>query len=314
VAAAAREKWCQDGPTLAEWSRLGPHAKTPECPRTEVLETTGQSKSAGGDAKGKTASSPPPVGEGCKSNLMTLVENGVSWAKGCKVGQNQWRFWCSDGRLYDEAHPCAKGTPSIQAAEGEGCISSLMLLVEKGEPWGKGCSIGAKSMGTNQWRFWCSNGRVYEETQPSPPPPGALGRLCDPKVAVASRDATPAGQVPGQGVKAGQAVSAAPDQLAVSQCLQQILSRNQCQSFLTVTDVRQVNGPGQTSSALAATVLAEIDMESIQEFEVRSDTASNCTGTWWKKEFSFQKNDFGWRCLIDSMKPVEDAVLTNRPQ
>jgi hypothetical protein len=87
---------------------------------------------------------------------------------------------------------------------------------------------------------------------------------------------------------------------------------------------------------------AEIEMESIQEFEVRSEIAQNCTGTWWKEDpqytryqfsfpeakyfvkvgqllsvrkvLSFKKNDYGWRCQVQSMKPVEDATLINRPQ
>src|SRR5438552_1778408 len=51
----------------------------------------------------------PSVGEGCKSTLKTLVENGLAWGKSCSIGANQWRVWCLNGSLYDEAHPCPKG-------------------------------------------------------------------------------------------------------------------------------------------------------------------------------------------------------------
>jgi hypothetical protein len=87
-------------------------------------------------------------------------------------------------------------------------------------------------------------------------------------------------------------------------------------------------------------VTAEVDMESTQEFEIRSDIASNCTGTWWnedpkftrhqvrlfeskffvktgqnitlRKVFMFRKSGSGWRCDVQSIKPVEDVFFTSR--
>jgi hypothetical protein len=271
-----------------------------------------QSKKAAAEAKKARPSAPPPVGEGCKT------------------------------------------VPTIQAGEGDGCKTALMVLVQGEEVWGKGCSIG-----TNLWRFWCSNGRVYEETQPYPPPPGGVGQLCNPSQATkvvaapgqalgqptqAPGQAGPApgkpAQVPGQAIRMDrQPVAATPDQSAITECLQQILVRNQCQAYLTVKDIRPVTTRGQTDDYV---MFAEIEMESIQEFEVRSDIAQNCTGTWWKEDpkftryqfsfpeakyfvkvgqllsvkkmMSFKKNDFGWRCQVQSMKPVEEATVINRSQ
>ena len=204
-----------------------------------------------------------------------------------------------DGSIFDDVRSCAKGAPSIQAAEGEGCKTALMVLVQDEEVWGKGCSIG-----TNQWRFWCASGRVYEETQPYPPPPGGVGQLCNPgqgtKVAAAPGRAP--GQPGGRSRTTGPSsrtgdmvdripVAATPDQSAITECLQQILVRNQCQSYLTVKDIRPVTARGQSDDYV---MFAEIEMESIQEFEVRSDIAQNCTGTWWKEDPKFTRYQFSF--------------------
>jgi hypothetical protein len=280
-------------------------------------------------AKGGGATAQQAIGKGCKSSLMSLVEGGVAVARGCLVGQNQWRFWCSDGSLFNEGHRCTiSNVATVQAPEGDGCKSALMPLVENGVTWGKGCSIG-----TNRWRFWCSSGRVYDEIQPDPPPQGGVGKLCNPaaKDSVAAISPQPAGQ--------GEAFTASPDENALSQCMQQILSRNQCGPYLVVKDIRQLSKRGAGNDAV---LVAEVDLETIQEFEVRSDTAINCTGTWWRedpqftrhqlsfpeskyfvkvgqlltlrKTFTFQKNDFGWRCQVQSMKPVENAVVRKSSQ
>jgi hypothetical protein len=263
---------------------------------------------------------------------MTLVESSGAIAKGCLIGRSQWRFWCLDGSIYDEAHSCSKAAPTIQAAEGEGCKSELLTLVEENEVWGKGCSIG-----TNQWRFWCSNGRVYEETQPSPPPVGGVGRLCNP--AADAKETAAVKLVPGQPAQRSQPASLALDQNALGDCIQQIMMRNQCPPYLTIKEIKQLETRGQSD---APVVVAEIELESVQEFEVRSDIASNCTGTWWKedpqytryqfsfpeakyfvkvgqhltirKTFPFKRNDFGWRCQVQSMKPIDDAFLKHPGQ
>src|SRR5271166_5908660 len=78
-----------------------------------------QAKGTGPEAKAKAPSAQPSIGEGCKSSLMTLVENSGAVAKGCLIARNQWRFWCLDGSIYDDLHSCAKSAPTIQAAEGE---------------------------------------------------------------------------------------------------------------------------------------------------------------------------------------------------
>ena len=157
--------------------------------------------------------------------------------------------------------------------------------------------------------------------------------MCNPaaKDSVAAISPQPAGQ--------GEAFTASPDKNALSQCMQQILSRNQCGPYLVVKDIRQLSKRGAGNDAV---LVAEVDMETIQEFEVRSDTAINCTGTWWRedpqftrhqlsfpeskyfvkvgqlltlrKTFTFQKNDFGWRCQVQSMKPVENAVVRKSSQ
>jgi hypothetical protein len=332
LAESIRDKSCEN--ELAAGGGRDPgspayNAKMRECLARQVVRVAEQSKGTRPEAKGKAPGAQPTIGEGCKSSLMTLVEGGVAMAKGCLVGQNQWRFWCADGSILSDGHPCTRSVATVQAAEGDGCKSALMPLIENGVSWGKGCSIG-----TSQWRFWCSNGRVYDETQPDPPPPGGIGKLCNP----ASKDSA-AASPQAQPARQSEAFTAAPDQNALSQCTQQILSRNQCGAFLIVKDIRQLTKRGQGNDAV---LVAEVDMETIQEFEVRSDTATNCTGTWWKedpqytrhqlsfpeskyfvrvgqlltlrKTFTFQKNDFGWRCQMQTMKPVEDAVLVNRPQ
>src|SRR3954451_10076484 len=94
----------------------------------EVVRVAEQSKATRPEAKGKAAGAQPTIGEGCKSSLMTLVESGVAMAKGCLVGQNQWRFWCSDGSILSEGHSCTRSVATVQAAEGDGCKSTLMPL------------------------------------------------------------------------------------------------------------------------------------------------------------------------------------------
>lgn len=287
-----------------------------------------QPRNTQSEAKGGASANQQTIGAGCKSSLMTLVEGGVAVAKGCLIGKNQWRFWCADGSLFNESHPCTTNVAALQVPEGDGCKSGLRRLVENGVFWGKGCSIG-----TNRWRFWCSSGRVYDEIQPDPPPSGGLGKLCDPaaKDSVAAVSQQPAGQ--------GETSFAAPDQSALSQCMQQLFSRNQCGPYLLVKEIRELSKRGGGNDSV---LVAEIDMETIQEFEVRSDTAVNCTGTWWRedpeftrhqlsfpeskyfvkigqiltlrKTFVFQKNDFGWRCQVQTMKPVENAVVRKSAQ
>lgn len=293
-----------------------------------VVEGAAQSRRKA-RSEGGGAAAQQPIGTGCKSNLMTLVEGGVAVARGCLVGQNQWRFWCADGSLFNEGHRCTvDNVATLQAPEGDGCKSALMPLVENGVTWGKGCSIG-----TNRWRFWCSSGRVYDEVQPYPPPPGGVGKLCNP----AAKDS--ATIVAPQPAGTAEAFAAAPDENALGHCMQQILSRNQCGPYLVVKDIRQLSKRGARNDAV---LVAEVDLETIQEFEVRSDTAINCTGTWWRedpqftrhqlsfpeskyfvkvgqlltlrKTFAFQKNDFGWRCQVQSMKPVENAVVRRSSQ
>jgi hypothetical protein len=273
----------------------------------------------------------PAMGEGCKSNLMALVAVTGTVARGCLIGHNQWRFWCLDGGTYDDPQSCAKSAPTIQAAEGEGCKSEMLTLVDQDQVWGKGCAIA-----TNQWRLWCSNGKVYEETQPSPPPVGGVGRLCDPALAV--KEAAAANHIPGQPAPKGQTVSLTLDQNALEDCVHQIEAQHQCASYLTIKDIRRIESRGETDSPV---VVADIAMESIQEFEVRSNTAADCTGTWWKegtkstryqfsfpeakyfvkvgqrftirKTFPFKRNDFGWRCQVQSMKPLDDIFLNDTP-
>lgn len=275
------------------------------------------------DAAAQSKNKGPALGVGCKSRLMTLVEDGVAVAKGCSLGRNRWRFWCPDGSLYRDDRSCANRTVNLQVPEGVGCKSDLMRLVENGVFWGKGCSIG-----TGQWRFWCSSGRVYDEIHPNQPPPGGLGKQCDPAVTQSATAINP--QPPEQ----SQAVAAAPGENSINQCVQQILSRNRCGPFLAVKAIRKLSNRGAGNNAV---LVAEIDFETIQEFEVRSTIATNCTGTWWKedprvtrrqfsfpevkhfvkagqvltlrKTFVFQRNDFGWRCEVPSMKPVEDAFV-----
>jgi hypothetical protein len=82
-----------------------------------------QSSKARSETKGSGATAQQAIGKGCKSSLMSLVEGGVAVAKGCLVGQNQWRFWCADGSLFKEGHRCTiANVATIQAANPPSCL------------------------------------------------------------------------------------------------------------------------------------------------------------------------------------------------
>src|SRR5262249_20494047 len=146
-------------------------------------------------------------------------------------------------------------------------------------------------------------------------------------------NAVAARQVPPPPRQLGEGSNSTLDKNAVAQCVQQIFSRNaQCQSHLTLRDVPQVDSRIGSSDA---DVVAELDLVSTREFEVRSDIATICMGTWWgedpqftrhqvgfaeskffvkvgqlltiRKSFVFRRTESGWRCQIDSMKPIESA-------
>jgi uncharacterized protein YecT (DUF1311 family) len=127
--------------------------------------------------------------------------------------------------------------------------------------------------------------------------------------------------------------SPSPNADAVDLCVAQIYSANNCDNFLRVSRVFQIDTEVSDREAL---VIAEVEMVVLSPFAVCSPVASSCTGACWdvkgqaksspasresfavtnrlriEKSFTFQKTDGGgWRCGTAELKPVEVGTTVN---
>jgi hypothetical protein len=128
--------------------------------------------------------------------------------------------------------------------------------------------------------------------------------------------------------------SPSPNADAVDLCVAQIYSANNCDNFLRVSRVFQIDTEVSDREAL---VIAEVEMVVLSPFAVCSPVASNCTGACWdlkageaktslasresftvshrlriEKSFTFQKADSGgWRCATAVLQPVEVGTTVN---
>jgi uncharacterized protein YecT (DUF1311 family) len=126
--------------------------------------------------------------------------------------------------------------------------------------------------------------------------------------------------------------SPSPNADAVDLCVAQIHSANNCNDFLRVSRVFQIDTEVSDREAL---VIAEVEMVVLSPFAVCSSVASSCTGACWdlkgqakssptsresfavtnrlriEKSFTFQKTDSGWRCGTGELKPVEVGTTLN---
>jgi uncharacterized protein YecT (DUF1311 family) len=130
-------------------------------------------------------------------------------------------------------------------------------------------------------------------------------------------------------------LSPLPDADAVDLCVAQIHSANDCENFLTVSEVLQIDNEVAEQSAL---VTAAVEMIVLSPFAVCSPLASSCTGTCWDpksgkpnptpgsrdsfsvahrvqigKTFAFKKAANGWRCETTSLQPVDFGLAQSGP-
>ena len=131
------------------------------------------------------------------------------------------------------------------------------------------------------------------------------------------------------------AASPSPDADAVDLCVGQIHSANNCDNFLRVSRVFQIDNEMDERKAL---VTAEVEMVVLSPFAVCSPVAASCTGTCWdlksgkpnatpgsrdsipvarrlriEKAFAFQKSDGGWRCDTNALQPVDFGLALSGP-
>lgn len=127
---------------------------------------------------------------------------------------------------------------------------------------------------------------------------------------------------------------------AVGQCVAAIHQRNECQPWVSMKNVRQVDRRVDRGTAV---VIADIDLRVLKSFDATgSQVALQCTGTYWsmapekvrslpsplgigagflvgqelkvRKAFVFQKFESGWRCATAELIPLEQAFyMNNKP-
>lgn len=125
----------------------------------------------------------------------------------------------------------------------------------------------------------------------------------------------------------------------VGQCVAAIQQRYECQPWVSVQDVRQIDRRVDRDQG-SAVVIAEIDLRVLKTFDAtESQVTRQCTGTRWgmarekvrslpgtfgfgrsflvgqelmvRKSFLFQKFESGWRCATTDFGPLEAAFYTN---
>jgi len=57
-------------------------------------------------------------GTGCKSPLISAIEQSKTWGRGCSIGYGRWRYWCTDGKTFDYPEDQPLPTGVVQAICG----------------------------------------------------------------------------------------------------------------------------------------------------------------------------------------------------